>query len=72
MQDKKTRLGGVVARFAAPLSRELERLRREQRDQAHIATLGDRPFAGCQPCKPSSPQPSAEAADNAPATRRGD
>ena len=34
------------------LSSTKEGLRREEMDGNHLATLGDRPFVGCQPCAP--------------------
>ena len=50
-------------------------LRRKDLDSAHFATLGDRPFVGCQPCAPDpqgiAPEPlENETAVTAP--RRGE
>ncbi|MDJ0944968.1 MAG: hypothetical protein QNJ30_15985 [Kiloniellales bacterium] len=46
-------------------------LRREEMDGAHFATLGDRPFVGCQPCAPDPQGRAAPAArPNPPAAPR--
>ena len=51
---------GVMEKSADQLrgliTNEVEVLNSEAKDRAHIATLGDRPFPGCNPCKPEAPQ----------------
>jgi hypothetical protein len=38
------------------LANEVGAINRDAEDRAHIATLGDRPFVGCSPCKPEAPE----------------
>jgi len=50
------------------ISKHLTESERQARDEAHLATCGDRPFIGCNPCQPdhanisagSTPDPSAK------------
>ena len=42
-------------------------LRRKDMDAAHFATLGDRPFVGCQPCAPDPQGIAPEPLENEPA-----
>jgi hypothetical protein len=38
------------------LANEVGAINRDAEDRAHIATLGDRPFVGCNPRKPEAPE----------------
>jgi hypothetical protein len=49
MEKSVERLKNLVANQVGALNRDAE-------DRSHIATLGDRPFVGCRPCKPEEPE----------------
>jgi hypothetical protein len=38
------------------LANEVGAINRDAEDRAHIATVGDQPFAGCRPRKPEAPE----------------
>jgi hypothetical protein len=38
------------------ITKQVGAINRDAEDRAHIATLGDRPFVGCSPCKPEAPE----------------
>ncbi len=59
-----------VERLKDFLAAEMRATRRRAEDRAHIATTGDRPFAGCDPCRASKPVASMTPRCN-PAARRG-
>ncbi len=52
------------------LAAEMRATHRRAEDRAHIATTGDRPFAGSDPCRASKPVASMAPRCN-PAARRG-
>ena len=61
-----------VERLKDFLAAEMRATQRRAEDRAHIATTGDRPFAGCNPCRASTPIASMTPRCNRPArTRHG-
>jgi hypothetical protein len=49
MEKSGERLKDLIANQVGALNKDAE-------DRSHIATLGDRPFVGCRPCKPEAPE----------------
>jgi hypothetical protein len=45
-----------VEQLKGLITNEVEVLNNEVKDRAHIATLWDRPYTGCSPCKPETPE----------------
>ena len=52
---KPENLRRALRRIAAFVREDLHAAEEEARDKAHLATVADRPFAGCQPCEPGYP-----------------
>jgi hypothetical protein len=49
MEKSIVQLKELIAKQVGVINKDAE-------DRAHIATLGDRPFVGCSPCKPEAPE----------------
>jgi hypothetical protein len=45
-----------VEEFKDLLANEVGTINRDAENRAHIATVGDRPFVGCNPRKPEAPE----------------
>ncbi len=59
-----------VERLEDFLAAEMRATHRRAEDRAHIATTGDRPFAGCNPCRASTPAASITPRCKSTARRR--
>ncbi|MFQ5773969.1 MAG: hypothetical protein ACE5GS_05595 [Kiloniellaceae bacterium] len=60
-----------VRRLKALLEQEIKESRVQAMDRAHLATRGDRPFAGCNPCEPSQAGAPSSLGVNQPPQARG-
>ena len=54
----------MVGRLKARIAREIRDTRLHAADEAHLATRGDRPFMGCNPCVPSAVNTPAQTRPN--------
>ncbi len=60
----------AVERLKDFFAAEMRATHRRAEDRAHIATTADRPFAGCNPCRASTPVASMTPRCNPAARRR--
>jgi hypothetical protein len=67
-----TLISGAYSRIGKTLAGELRKAREAARNEAHLATLGDRPFAGCCPCMPERPKDDRTARTNPPVGTRNE
>ena len=49
------KLWSALGRLGRTIHQEIWRTGNADRDRAHMATRGDRPFPGCRPCEPGAP-----------------
>ena len=60
-----------LKRAVSALDKGFAEMERSKRDEAHLATRGDRPFPGCQPDAPSEHSPLARPNPDAGAPQKG-
>ena len=79
MKDKTGMLDGVkeavgdrARKLKALIAEGLDGYERDARERAHLATTGDRPFVGCNPCQPEDLGLAPVPAANPEAAPRGD
>ena len=70
MQNLRGAVQVKIDRLKARIAAEVRAAQAYERDRAHQATCGDRPFVGCGPCAPAGIERSGVARAIPAATRR--
>jgi len=65
-----TLISRAYSRLGKTLTGELRKAQESARNEAHLATLGDRPFVGCRPRMAERPENNRPARHNPPAAPR--
>ena len=52
LENVKRSVGGQARKLKTLIAEGLGEYEKEARERAHLATTGDRPFVGCNPCQP--------------------
>jgi hypothetical protein len=55
LEDAERSIRCKAQKFVTFVAHQLSQSENQARERAHLATRGDRPFVGCNPCQPSDP-----------------
>lgn len=70
VQDLRSVVRARLERLKTRITEEMRAAETQERDRAHQATCGDRPFVGCGPCEPADIEAPAIQGENPAAKPR--